>query len=207
MTPRRLTVATTVAAVLLNAALYAVTAKAEATADVFWLVDRSTGEVTLVLLSLAVVLGILRATMPAISPRLFADLHVNVALVTIAFGGTHIVSTILGEHPGLGPVDALVPFVASYRGSWVGLGVISGYLYLAVTLTSWPLRRLPRRGWLWLHSSIYIAWALSLVHALGAGSDSTSPIYVLLDVLAGGAVIGALVTIGWRRRSDAPPPL
>jgi hypothetical protein len=60
---------------------------------------------------------------------------------------------------------------------------------------------------LWLHSSIYIAWALSLVHALGAGSDATSPIYVVLDVLAGGAVIGALVTIGWRRRSHAPPPL
>ena len=207
MTPRRLTVATTVAAVILNAGLYALAAKGQASADAFWLVDRSTGEVTLLLLSLAVVLGIVRAAVPALNPRLFADLHVNVALVTIAFGGTHIVSTILGEHPGLGPVDALVPFVAAYRGTWVGLGVISGYLYLAVTLTSWPLRRLPRRGWLWLHSSIYVAWAFALVHALGAGSDATSPMYVLLDVLAGGAVIGALVTIGWRRRSDAPPPL
>ena len=191
MTARRLTVAIMLIAAVLAALLFVLAS----TSDVFWALDRSTGEVTFLLLSATVFIGLVRA-----------GAHSELALVAIAFGAVHIASTILGEHTSLGPLDAVVPFVAQYRGTWVGFGVISAYLYVAVTLTSWPLRRLPRRGWLWLHSSVYIAWAFALVHALGAGTDAHNPVYAVLDAAAAVAVIGALVTAGWRRRSVAPPP-
>ena len=192
MTSRRLTVAITVAAAALTGILFSLAS----TSDVFWALDRATGESTFILLSATICIGLVRG-----GP------HSDLALVAIAFGAVHVVSTILGEHTSLGPLDAVVPFVAQYRGTWVGFGVLSAYLYVAVTLTSWPLRRLPRRGWLWLHSSVYIAWAFALVHALGAGTDAHEPVYGLLDAAGALAVMGALVTVGWRRRSSAPPPL
>ena len=187
----RLAVTVTAAAVVLSAVLFLVASSG----DVFWALDRSTGEVTFLLLSATIFAGLVRS-----GP------HVDLALVAIAFGAVHIASTILGEHTSLGPIDAVVPFVAQYRGTWVGFGVISAYLYLAVTLTSWPLRRLPRRGWLWLHSTIYVAWAFALVHALGAGTDSGNWMYRGLDVFAVLAVGGTFLATRMRRRSEAPPP-
>lgn len=192
MSPRRLTVAVTVAALVLNVVLYALASSG----DVFWALDRSTGEVTFLLLSATVFLGVTRS-----------GRHADVALIAICFGAAHIASTILGEHTSLGPMDALVPFIAQYRGTWVGIGVVSAYVYVLVVLTSWPLRRLPRRGWLWLHSAVYVAWAFALLHAIGAGTDSRSAIYAVLDAGAVIAVMGAIASVGWRRRSVAPPPL
>jgi hypothetical protein len=195
---RRLTVATTVAALALNAVLFFLAADG---GDVFWQLDRSSGEVTLALMTFAVVLGVIRAGRPATNPSLMEGLHVDVALLTIAFAAVHIVSTILGEHTALGPVDAIVPFVAAYRGTWVGVGVLSGYLYLVATFTSWPLRRLPRGWWVWLHRSIYVGWVLALAHALGAGSDTRSVTYAGIDVVAGAVVLIVFMAIRWRRRA------
>jgi sulfoxide reductase heme-binding subunit YedZ len=197
VTRRRLTVAATVAALVLNAALFVLAA---GSGDVFWQLDRSSGEVTLALVTCVVVLGVVRAGRPASNAGLVEGLHVDLALLTIAFAATHVASTILGAHTSLGPVDALVPFVAAYRGTWVGVGVVSGYLYLVTVLTSWPLRRLPRAWWTWLHRTIYLAWVLGLAHAVGAGSDARSAAYAGIDVLAVGGVLVALLAIRWRRR-------
>ena len=53
----------------------------------FWYLDRSAGEVTLLLMSAVAILGIVRAAMPTRSPFIIEGLHINVALLTIVFGG------------------------------------------------------------------------------------------------------------------------
>ena len=195
MTRRRLTAAVTAAALVLNGVLYAFASSA----DVFWRLDRSAGAVTFVLMTGTVVLGVLRPVRMWV-----AWLHADVALLAIVFATAHVVSTILGEHTSLGPGDALLPFSSAYREPWVGLGVVSGYVYLAVVASSWPLRRAPRNWWTWLHRTIYVAWVLALVHSLGAGSDAGSGPYIGLDVIAVGAV--ALSVAMRMRRRVAPPP-
>jgi methionine sulfoxide reductase heme-binding subunit len=181
-----MTLAVTGGAVVLTAVLYTLTFSG----DAFWSLDRAAGEVTFLLLTATVLFAVLRS-----AP------HVDIALATVAFAAVHVASTILSEQTGLGPVDAVVPFVAAYRGTWVGLGVISAYLYVAVIVTSWPLRRLPRRWWTWLHRTIYVAWGLAIAHALGAGSDARSPVYLALDVLAVFAVVTAVAAVTMRRRA------
>jgi predicted ferric reductase len=172
-----------------------------------WFIDRSAGEVTLLLMSAVVMLGIVRAAVPTAYPVLIEGAHINLALLTVAFGGLHVVAAVLDPFAGLGPVDALVPFVSAYRGTWLGLGVISFYLYAVAVLTSWPVRRLPRSSWVWLHRTMYAAWVLALAHSLATGSDARNQVFLLLDLLA---VAGALIFLlayrvaeGW----PAHPPL
>jgi methionine sulfoxide reductase heme-binding subunit len=168
-----------------------------------WFIDRSSGEVTIVLMSAVMVVGIIRAALPAAYPFLVEGLHTNLALLTIAFGALHVFTAILDPFASLGPLDALVPFLSTYRATWLGLGVISGYLYGLAIVTSWPARRLRREWWVWLHRGIYLAWALALIHALATGSDARNAVFLVLNAVAVAGVLVAFlawrVTEGWRR--------
>jgi sulfoxide reductase heme-binding subunit YedZ len=177
------------------------------TPNPLWFVDRSSGEVTFLLLTVVVIFGIVRAALPGTSPFLVEGAHINLALLTIAFAGLHVLAALLDPFARLGPIDAVVPFVSAYRGTWLGLGVISGYLYAVAVLSSWPGRRLGRPVWLWLHRANYAAWVLALVHSLGTGSDVRNNVFTLLNVAAVAVVLaiflGIRVAEGWPRL----PPL
>ncbi len=172
-----------------------------------WFLDRSAGEVTLLLMSATLIVGIVRAAMPSASPFLVEGIHVNLALLTVAFAGLHVVAAILDPYAGLGPMDALVPFVSAYRGTRLGLGVVSAYLYAVGALSSWPARRFPRTTWVWVHRTMYAAWVIALVHSLATGSDARNEVFLLLNVAAVAAVLVAFLAFrvaeGWRRL----PPL
>jgi methionine sulfoxide reductase heme-binding subunit len=172
-----------------------------------WFLDRSAGEVTLLLMSAVMILGIVRAAMPTVFPFLVEGAHANLALLTIVFAGLHIVAALLDPFARLGPIDALVPFLSAYRGTWLGLGVVSGYIYAVAVLTSWPARRFPRATWVWLHRTMYLAWTLAIVHSLGTGSDARNELFLLLNVVAVAGVLvaflGFRVAEGWTRL----PPL
>ena len=169
-----------------------------------WFIDRSAGEVTLLLMTAVMILGVVRSSVPGAVPYLVEGLHVNLAMLTVTFGGLHVLTAILDPYAGLGPPDALVPFISLYRGTWLGLGVIAAYLYGATLVSSWPARRLRRPVWIWLHRSMYAAWVLALLHSLGTGSDARNQVFLMLNVAA---VVAALVVFvafrvgeGWRRR-------
>lgn len=182
-------------------------ATASSTPNPLWFVDRSSGEVTLLLMTAVVTVGLLRAALPTLNPFLVEGVHVNLALLTIAFAGTHVLAAVFDPFARLGPIDALVPFVSAYRGTWLGLGVISGYLYAVAVLSSWPVRRFGRTAWLWLHRTTYAAWVVALFHSLGTGSDAQNRVFLFLNVAAVAVVLalflGIRVAEGWRRL----PPL
>jgi methionine sulfoxide reductase heme-binding subunit len=158
-----------------------------------WFLDRSAGEVTLLLLTAILILGIARAAMPSTFPVLLEGMHVNLALLAIVFGGLHVLAAILDPFARLGPVDAFVPFTSAYRGTWLGLGVISAYVYLVTIATSWPHRRLPRSSWVWLHRAMYGGWVLAVMHSLGTGSDARNELFLVLDVAAVAVALVAFV--------------
>jgi methionine sulfoxide reductase heme-binding subunit len=159
-------------------------------------VDRSSGEVTLLLLTAVVVLGIARTSLPRVNPVVIEGVHTNLALLVVPFGVIHVVTAIIDPFARLGVLDAVVPFVSAYRPWWLGLGVVSAYLYIAVVVSSWPARRLRRSAWLWIHRSMYVAWGAALIHSLATGSDARNTIFLLLDLVA---VVGVLVSfLAWR---------
>jgi sulfoxide reductase heme-binding subunit YedZ len=169
--------------------------------------DRSSGEVTLVLMTVVLIFGIVRAALPTTNPFLTEGAHINIALVTVAFGGLHIVAALLDPFARLGPIDSLIPFVSAYRGTWLGLGVISGYLYAVAVLLSWPARRVGRAFWLWLHRTTYAAWLLAVVHSLGTGSDARNQVFFLLNVAAVAVALAVFLGVRVAEAWSRLPPL
>jgi sulfoxide reductase heme-binding subunit YedZ len=175
------------------------------TAPALWYIDRGSGLVALMLLTTSVVLGLVsvaRLHSPRWPRFALADLHRNLALLALAFGVVHVVTSVIDSFVPIGVVDAFVPFAGSYRPVWLALGAIGADLMLAVLITSALRRRLGYKAWRSVHMLSYGAWGASVIHSIGIGSDARSAIWGVMIVAACiGAVGGALV----QRRTPAHP--
>jgi sulfoxide reductase heme-binding subunit YedZ len=141
---------------------------------VWWLVSRAAGIVALILISASVVMGLAMATKVLRRPtlkRVINKMHEHVAITALMALGVHGLA-LLGD-PWLNPGwrGIAVPFAMSYRPLFTGLGISGGYLALLLGPSFYLRRRIGPRRWRRLHSLIVIAWLLSAVHTLGAGSD------------------------------------
>src|ERR1035441_9200200 len=105
-----------------------------------WYATRASGYTALILLSASVVLGVLTSSRESRRdwPRFVVQsLHPNGALLVIQF-----LTSIIDPFARLSFLDAFVPFIASYRPLWLGLGVVGFELLLAITATSLVRHRL-----------------------------------------------------------------
>jgi sulfoxide reductase heme-binding subunit YedZ len=169
----------------------------------YWYLTRSTGAVSLVLLTLSVALGVAgvsRFSSPR-WPRFVLDaLHRNVSLLAIAFLLVHILTAVLDSFAPISLTDAIVPFGGSYRPFWLGLGAIAFDLLLAVALTSMVRRRLGYGAWRATHWLAYACWPIALLHGLGTGSDVKSTWLLALNIVCLGIValtVGVRAITGW----------
>jgi methionine sulfoxide reductase heme-binding subunit len=139
-----------------------------------WYLNRSTGVVLLVLLTLSVVLGILAlGGRPAGRVPRFAtqSLHRNVALLSVLALAAHVVTAVLDSFVDIRWWNALLPAGAAYEPLWLGLGTLSLDLILVVVATSLLRTRLRHRTWRIVHVSSYLAWVSALAHTIGIGTD------------------------------------
>ena len=153
--------------------------------------------VTLILLTGVVVLGIATSVRWKSEdwPRfLIAALHRNLSLFVVAFGLLHVVTAIADPVTSLG-LKALLPFASDYRPLWLGLGVISADLLLAIVVTSLLRDRLGYLAWRIIHWLTYASWPLAMLHSLGTGTDPHSGWFMLA---AGGCTLSILVALFWR---------
>jgi predicted ferric reductase len=169
----------------------------------YWYLTRSTGAVSLILLTLSVALGVagpLRFTSTR-WPRFVLDsLHRNVSLLALAFLVAHILTAVLDSFAPISLTDAIVPFGSSYRPFWLGLGAISFDLLLAVAATSMVRRRLGYGAWRATHWLAYACWPIALLHGLGTGSDVKSTWLLALSITCLGIVtlaVGVRAITGW----------
>jgi predicted ferric reductase len=163
-----------------------------------WYLTRALGLVLLVVMTLSTVVGVLSTTSSAGGrvPRFVAtDLHRRLSVIAVALLVGHIVVSIADSYVEITWVDAVVPFVGSYRPFWLGVGTLATDVVLLVTISSMLRGRLSPRLWRGLHLTVYAAWPLMVVHGLGTGSDSRSLPVVVLTVACSLAVLGA---VGWR---------
>jgi sulfoxide reductase heme-binding subunit YedZ len=175
-------------------------------AAVTWYLTRGSGAVALVLLTVALVLGIpiVRAANPSYAPRVVVQLlHRNASLLAIVFVAVHVVTTVADSFVSVRLIDAVVPFAASYRPLWLGLGAIAFDLLIVVTVTSLLRSWLSYRMWRGVHLSAYACWPIALIHGLGTGSDTGFTWMRAIDVACVAAV---LVAVGWRLWAPPPTP-
>jgi predicted ferric reductase len=161
-----------------------------------WYLTRSTGAVALILLTLAVVLGIIdvrRWSSPR-WPRFMLDaLHRNAALLAMAFLVVHILTSVIDGFAPIGLTDAVIPFTGAYRPFWLGLGAVSFDLLLAVVITSLLRQHLGYDSWRAVHWLSYASWPIALVHGLGTGSDVKGTWLLLLSIACLVAVLAAVI--------------
>jgi sulfoxide reductase heme-binding subunit YedZ len=152
-----------------------------------WYLNRASGLVLLVLLTVTLVLGVLAAGRgtPRWWPRFAtAALHANVAGVSVALLAAHVVTAVVDGFVDIDPVDAVVPFRSPYRPLWLGLGTLASTLLLAAVLTAAGRGLLSPTVWRRAHLLVYPAWPLAVLHGLGTGSDTTSLPVLLLTFAA-----------------------
>ncbi|HEX3692102.1 MAG TPA: hypothetical protein VHU13_02055 [Solirubrobacteraceae bacterium] len=172
----------------------------------YWYLTRSTGAVALLLLTLALVLGVIDVGRygTVAWPRFVVDaLHRNASLLALAFLLVHILTAVLDSYAPISLVNALVPFTGSYRPFWLGLGALSFDMIVSVILTSLLRRSMGHATWRAVHWLVYAAWPIALLHGFGTGSDVKSTWLMALSILCLIAVVAAVlgrVASGWPER-------
>ncbi len=163
-----------------------------------WYAARASGLIAYALVTAVVCLGLVISSRPSSRrwPRFaLEDVHRFAGLLAGVFAGVHVLAIAIDAYTPFSLAQLLVPFTASYRPFWTGLGVVAFELLITVALSTRWRRRLGHRTWRRLHYLAFPVWAAATFHGLGAGTDSTSgAIFVLY--LSAMAVVAALVA--WR---------
>jgi len=177
------------------------------TSNVLWYTTRGAGAVTLILLSAVVVLGVLstqRVQGPKWPRFLTTGLHRNLALMTLVFLALHIVTSVVDPYTNLGWAAALIPFSSHYRTLWLGMGVISFELLLAIVATSLVRTYIGHRSWRLVHWLTYAAWPVGVLHGVGTGTDTWSAWMLAITV---GCVASVGIATVWRFFAGTSDPL
>jgi predicted ferric reductase len=176
----------------------------------WWIVSRSSGIVAFVLVTISVFLGLTMAGKPVRQPgftRSLKALHEQTAIAALVAIGVHGLAILADPWLKPGVAGVTVPFaLASHRFS-VGLGIIAAYLAVLLGLSFYFRARIGPRRWRQTHRATIAVYLLGLLHALGAGSDARSPLFLLWVVGSGVPIallfvyrLGAARRAGERRR-------
>lgn len=156
-----------------------------------WYVGRGTGVVSLLLLTVVMVLGVgSRSGRPVFGLPRFAvvALHRSASMMAVAFLAIHVFTLLLDPQAELRLVDLVLPFGASYRPLWMGLGTVGLDVMAAVVVTSLLRHRLGIRAWRAVHWLAYVSWPVAVLHTVGTGTDRSSWWLLALTGLSIGAV-------------------
>jgi sulfoxide reductase heme-binding subunit YedZ len=166
--------------------------------QVMWFITRSAGIIAYILLWLSTVWGL------AIPTKLFGnrlngeftfDFHQALSLLSLGFLGLHIFILTADRYLPYTLAQILVPFLSPYRPIWVGIGTLSLYLLILVTVTFYLRQRISMKTFRYIHFTSMIAYLGAVAHAFMAGTDSSLPVMQLL--YAGTFMVVVLLTVYW----------
>jgi sulfoxide reductase heme-binding subunit YedZ len=172
-----------------------------------WMTARGAGLAALVLMTVSVMGGAFAPSIRRPSTRLVVQ-YVHRAGASLGLGVLvlHVVTIVMDSYANVGVTGAIVPFTSGYRATWVGLGTIAAYLFLAVAALGFARVKMASsaRGaasWRRLHGLAYGAWGIALVHGFMSGTDSSLTWVRLLYVAC---LVAGVVAISTRLMSKSP---
>ena len=110
---------------------------------------------------------------------------------SVAFTAIHVAGLVADSFVHFGPAEILVPFASAWNPVAVAWGVVGMYLLAAVELTSLAMKRIPRKWWRLVHMGSYGVLFTGLIHGSLAGTDATTPLYMM----AMGLIIAATMAL------------
>jgi predicted ferric reductase len=158
----------------------------------FWFVSRAAGVVAYLLLWASTAWGILissKAVKERVSGPLAYTLHNVTAWLALGFGAMHAWALLGDRVVSFRLADILLPFAAGYQPVLTGLGTLSLYAGLLVSLSFYFTKQLGHRTWRLIHMLSYLMFVGITIHSLLLGTDSSTFVMQGVYFLAGGSVL------------------
>ncbi len=182
------------------------------TKQLAWYIARSSGITTWVLATASIVFGLALSTRLVRKkgvPAWLNTLHRYLGTLMLVFTAVHLAALVADNWVHFGLADLLVPMASSWRPGAVAWGVVALYLLVAIQVTSWCKRWLPRRLWHSVHLTSIPMFVFGTLHGFQSGADRNN-VVVQWGALTGAAVVLFLILFrttsgsGRRRRGGSP---
>jgi len=161
---------------------------AEVSSKLPWFIARAGGLVAWAVCTASIVWGLTLSTRLVRrkgAPAWLLDLHRFLGTLSIVFTGVHLLGLWLDTFLPFTLKDFVIPFnqhldlagqrgrdaLGRWRPGWVAWGVVAFYLLIAIQVTSWAMRKMPRKVWHTIHLSSFLLFAFATIHAFGTGAD------------------------------------
>lgn len=163
-----------------------------------WQFIRSSGITAYILFTVSTLWGL------ALSSKIVKDwspgtlsmlLHTTVSWLGVGFAALHAFILLFDAYVPYRPIELVIPFIGPYRPLAVGLGTLSFWIILLVSLSFAFKKRLGHRRWKLLHYTSYAGFFMVTVHALFAGADAGK---IGFRILLGLAVLATVILTGYR---------
>ena len=161
-----------------------------------WYAARASGLVAWSVVTLSILWGLALSTRLVRRkgvPAWLLDLHKFLGTLSIVFVAVHIVALWADNFVYFGPRELFVPFASAWRPGAVAWGIAATYLLVAIQITSWAMKRLPRKLWHRVHLMSIPMFVFSTVHGFTTGADKAN-LAVQWVALTGGLMVFLLVT-------------
>lgn len=172
---------------------------------IWWYVSRATGLVAWGLAVSSILLGLALSTRALGArprgPWLLA-LHRWLGGMTVLFTAAHVGAIIADSFVHFGLADVLVPFASSWKPLPVALGIVSAWLLVAIEITSFQMKRLPKQVWHKIHMTSYVVAVLATAHGLTSGADTANPVFSWSMIAA---ITGTTFFAAYRRLAPKKP--
>lgn len=168
-----------------------------------WFVTRSTGLVSLGLLTLAVVIGIIGPRLRPTARLAGISVHRAASAIGALLIAVHVVLAVLDPWIEVSWLSVVLPGAAGWKTWGVALGALAVDLLLVLLVTTATRLRAPRL-WRRVHLVAYPLWALAVGHGLLVGTDG--PVMRALAVVSVALVL-ASVSVRLLVRPPVPRPL
>lgn len=156
-----------------------------------WLIARGAGLVAFGLLTLSVWLGLAMSTrlLPPKRTKTLLGLHRTLAWTGLSMLVLHAGALLFDPFVHFNLLSALVPGAAVWKPGSVAMGIVSGWLSLALAASFKARKWIGQKGWRRLHYASFAAFWLALGHALLTGTDLQGFGGAITAVLAAGPVL------------------
>lgn len=168
-----------------------------------WYVARSSGLIAWALVTVSILWGL------ALSSRLvrrrgvpawLLAMHKYLGTLSIVFVAVHVLALVADNYVYYGWKELFIPMATEWRPGATAWGIAAFYLLVAIQVTSWLMRRLPRKVWHAIHLSSFALFAAGTVHAFQSGADTANTL-VQWAALVGGVLVVTLISFRLMDRS------
>ena len=166
--------------------------------QIWWYVTRAAGLTGYFLLWLSMIWGFAipsKIFQPILEGIFTYDFHEHLSLLGLGFVFLHVFVLLFDKYLPFNLIQILIPFTDTYRPLWVGMGIISFYMFLLVTATFYLRQQISSRAFRSIHLLSLFGYLGATLHGLLSGTDSALPMTKIL--YAGTFLVVIFFTVYW----------